>query len=465
MVMRISLVSAAVCLLVAASGPAAAKVAKDQADRLLQPNGDLTPLGAEKAGNKDGKIPAWVAGLTEAPPDWKGPGTRLVDPFPEDKPLFTITAQNLAQYKQLISPGQNALFVKYPKTYKMNVYQTRRTAGAPKFVYEATHKNALNATLGSNGEAVVNGITGIPFPLPQNGQEVMWNHKLRYRGQGGRRINVQAAVTESGSYNLSKLREDFRIAYSGRNIQPEDLKNVSIYFLQVVTDPPRLAGTITLVHETMDQVKEPRRAWQYNPGQRRLRRAPQVGYDNPGTASDGLRTNDQFDGFNGAMDRYTWKLVGKREMIVPYNDYRLASDKVKYKDILQPAHINQELSRYELHRVWVIESQLKPGTSHVYKRRTFYVDEDSWSIVVADCYDKRDQLWRVQESHPVAVYDPGQVTQEASGAVGPAMEVVYDLNSRRYLAMSMSNEEPNGYEKVWPDYYFDPANVSKLVTK
>ncbi len=347
----------------------------------------------------------------------------------------------------------------------MNVYKTRRTGGAPKFIYEATYRNATAAELGSNGEAVNNGITGIPFPIPQNGQEVIWNHKLRYRGQGGRRTNVQAAVTDTGAYNLSKLREDFKIAYSQPGIRPEDLKNVSVYFLQVVTDPPRLAGTITMVHETMDQVKEPRRAWQYSPGQRRLRRAPNVGYDNPGTASDGLRTNDQFDGFNGALDRYTWKLLGKKDIYIPYNDYRLGSDQVKYKDILQPAHINKDLARYELHRVWVVDSTLRPGTSHIYKRRTFYVDEDSWSIVAADCYDKRDQLWRVQETHSLAVYDPGQVTKEASGTIGPVMEVVHDLNSRRYLAMSMNNEEPQGYEHVWPVSYFDPANVSKQVTK
>ena len=453
----------AACIVVL-SGPVLGKVPADQADRLL-PTGDLTPLGAEKAGNAKGVIPGWTGGWTQAPPEWKGPGTHLVDPFSADKPLFTITAANYAQHRDKLSAGHVALFQQYPKTYKMDVYGTRRTAGAPKFVYEATHRNALLASLEGGGEAVANGITGIPFPIPQIGHEVLWNHKLRYRGQGGRRVNVQAAVTESGSYNLSKLREDYRIQYSSRGIKPEDLNNVSIYFLQMVTSPPRLAGTITLVHETMDQVKEPRRAWQYNPGQRRLRRAPNVGYDNPGTASDGLRTNDQFDGFNGAMDRYTWKLVGKRELYIPYNSYRIASDKVKYTDILQPSHINQDLARYELHRVWVVEANLKPGTNHIYKRRTFFVDEDSWQIVVVDCYDKRDQLWRAQESHSLAVYDPGAVTKEASGAIGPAMEVVYDLTSRRYLAMSMGNEEPVGYEHIWPGSYFDPANVSKLVTK
>ncbi|MBI3171233.1 MAG: DUF1329 domain-containing protein, partial [Hydrocarboniphaga effusa] len=338
---------------VAISAPVLGKVPKDQADRLLG-NGDLTPLGGEKAGNKAGTIPVWTGGYTTAPPGWKGVGTRMPDPFPEDQPLFTITNENLAQYRDKLSVGQTALFRQYPKTYKMNVYQTRRTSGAPKFVYEATYKNALNATLGSNGEAVVNGITGIPFPIPQNGHEVIWNHKLRFRAQGVQHVHVQAAVTDSGSYNVSKLKEDITIRYGTPGIKPEDLKNVSIFFLQVVTAPPRLAGTITLVHETIDQVLEPRRAWQYNPGQRRLRRAPNVGYDNPGTASDGLRTNDQYDSFNGAMDRYTWKLLGKNEMYIPYNDYRLNSDTLKYKDILQVGHINKDIPRYELHRVWVV---------------------------------------------------------------------------------------------------------------
>ena len=451
-------------LLLAISTTAFAKVAKDQADRLLQPNGDLTPMGAEKGANKAGTIPAWTGGWTQAPADWAGPGHRATDPFPQDAPKFTITAENVAQYKASLTTGQLALFAMYPN-YKLTVFATRRPAGAPKFVYEATYKNALEGSLERNGEAVVNAVTGIPFPIPGSGLEAIWNHKLRYRGQGGRRINVQAAVTESGSYTLSKLREDFRISYSAKNIKPADLNNVGVYFLQLVTAPPRLAGSITLVHETMDQVAEPRRAWQYNPGQRRLRRAPQVGYDNPGTASDGLRTNDQFDGYNGAMDRYTWKLAGKREVYVPYNDYRLASAKVKYADILQPLHINQDLPRYELHRVWVVESNLKPGTSHIYARRTFYIDEDSWTILAVDCYDKRGQLWRVQESHTLAVYDPGQVTQEASGAIGPAMEAIYDLNSRRYLAMSMNNEEVDTVEKLFAPDYFDPANVAKQVVK
>jgi len=432
--------------------PLSAKVPPQEAQRLKS---DLTPVGAEKAANADGSIPAWDGGLTQPPPCFQ-PGKRYCDPFPEDKPAYTITAQNAAQYQDKLSVGQLAMLKKFP-TYKINVYPTRRTAASPQHVYDATYQNALNAELGGNGEALMNAIIGIPFPIPKTGHEPIWNHKVRYRGESVRRWNNQFAMTTAGTYNHVKIREDVLFPYNMKGATPEGLNNVIIYFLQVVESPPRLAGTITLVHETMDQVKEPRRAWQYNPGQRRLRRAPNVGYDNPGTGADGLRTNDQTDTFNGAMDRYDWKLVGKKEMIVPYNDYVLHSDRYKYKDLFQKGHINQDLARYELHRVWVVDSTTRPGTSHIYKRRTFYVDEDSWAILLVDVYDRRDQLWRFQEAFTGMAYD--------KPFLAPVGETVYDLQSGRYLAQAFNNEDPENEEKEFAPSYFDPGNVTRQVTK
>ena len=193
-----------------------------------------------------------------------------------------------------------------------------------------------------------------------------------------------------------------------------------------------MAGSLLVVHETIDQVKEPRRAWTYNVGQRRVRRAPNVAYDNPGTAADGLRTSDQLDMYNGAPDRYDWKLVGKKELLIPYNSYKLHSDEVKIKDILTPLHINQDLARYELHRCWVVEATLKDGTRHVYAKRTFYIDEDSWQIQVADQYDGRGQLWRVSEGHSINYYD--ELT------FWTTLELHMDLFSGRYNAGGIDNE-------------------------
>jgi len=440
-------------LAVGAASPALAKVSADEAAKLKT---TLTPVGAERGANKDGSIPKWEGGLTKAPSCFK-PGGWYCDPFPSDKPKFTITKANLDQYKGQLTDGQKALFAKYGDTYKMNVYQTRRTGAFPDFVYEATAKNALTAEAGNGGEALNGAVVGIPFPIPKTGNEPIWNHKFRYRGVGIDRWNVQAAVTTSGDANITKIREQVKFLYDTKGITPEKLNNVGIYFMQTVTAPPRLAGTITLVHETMDQVKEPRRAWQYNPGQRRLRRAPNVGYDNPGTGADGLRTNDQTDTFNGATDRYTWKIVGKKEMFMPYNSYGLHSDKVKYKDIIKKSHINQDLPRYELHRIWVVEANVKAGTTHIYKKRVFFIDEDTWQIVAVDNYDSRLTLWRVQETHTVMAYD--------KPFANPVLESVIGLQSGRYLVQAMNNEEPENVEKDYDVAFFDPANVSKQASK
>jgi hypothetical protein len=448
------LVRAALVAAVFSAGPLHAKVPQAEADKLKK---ELTPTGAERAANRDGSIPAWTGGMAKAPDCYKGAGTRYCDPYPADKPKFTITAQNAQQYAARLSVGQLAMFQKYPQTYKMNVFETRRTFANPQNVYDATMKNAVNAELGGNGEALNNAIMGVPFPIPKTGHEPIWNHKTRFRGASVQRWNNQFAVTTAGSYNQVKIREDVMLPYSQPGATPTSINNVLIYFLQIVTAPARLAGTITLVHETADQIREPRRAWQYNPGQRRLRRAPNVGYDNPGTAADGLRTNDQTDSFNGAMDRYTWKIVGKKEVYIPYNSYVIHSDKYKYADIMKKGHINQDLARYELHRVWVVDSVTKPGTTHIYKRRTFYLDEDSWQIVLVDIYDRRDQLWRWQEAHTV-------MSQDVI-AISPIGETIYDLQSLRYLSQAFNNEDPENIVKDFDEEYFAPANVSKQVIK
>jgi len=432
------------------SGPALAKVDAAKAEALKS---TLTPLGGEKAANKDGSIPAWDGGLTKAPAGFGGTGKRYVDPFPGDKPKFTITKANLDQYKDKLTPGQLAMFNKYP-SYKMNVYETRRTFANPQYIYDAAFKNATTGELKGNGETLVGAITGTPFPIPNVGHEVIWNHKLRFQDTSKTRWNNQFAVTTAGDYNLVKIKEDAKFPYNYPNVTLESLNNVGIYFLQITTAPARLAGTILLVHETMDQIKEARRAWQYNPGQKRLRRAPNVGYDNPGTASDGLRTNDQLDIFNGAMDRYDWKLVGKKEMYIAYNSFLINAPLIKYKDIIRPGHINQNLSRYELHRVWIVEATLRDGLRHQFKKRRFYVDEDSWAVAVVDCYDNRDQLWKVQEAQLLTVPFVPTVTG--------IPEIIYDLQSGRYFVTALQNEDRISDFKIdFEDKHFAPNGLAR----
>ena len=434
---KIAAIAAAAIALTPAGLSHAAVTAQEAARRGV----DLTPLGGEKAGNAAGTIPAWDGGLSSPAkagfPTFASPG-RAPDPFPNDKPLFKITAANMTQYADRLTEGDKAMLHQYKDTFFMNVYPTRRTAAAPQRVYDATKRIATTAQLATGGDGVTGAAEGIPFPIPKQGIEAFWNHVLRYRADIAQRESGQAAVLQSGSYNMVKFHDEFYVAYSLPNAKEADLNNVILYFIQETVAPARLAGEILLVHETLDQSKENRRAWIYNPGQRRVRRAPNVAFDNPGTAADGLRTADQFDMYNGSPERYEWKLVGKKELFVPYNAYKLHQAKVKPDEVIRPLHINQDLARYELHRVWVVESTLKPGQRHIYKRRTLYLDEDSWQIVAVDCYDSRDQLWRVQEGHGINYYNVP--------TFWTTMEVTYDLQSRRYLALGFEEHADRSYD-------------------
>ena len=433
---------AAIGLMLAAGSAARAELTAEQVARLGQ---ELTPLGAEQAGNAAGTIPEWTGGITSPPETYK-PGKHYVDPFADDEILFTISATNMGEHADKLTPGHQAMLGTYA-SFKMNVYPTRRSASYPQRIYDMTRKVAATAKLAPQGYGVTGAVNGIPFPIPQSGVEVIWNHLLRYRGDVASRTIAQAAPTRSGKYTLVQFEDEFNVIYTQAGMTEASLNNKILMFKQKVVAPARLAGGILLVHETLNQVKEHRAAWLYNPGQRRVRRAPNVAYDNPGTASDGMRTSDQFDMFNGAVDRYDWKLMGKKEIYVPYNSYLLDSDRLKYKDILTPLHINPEYPRYELHRVWIVDATLKEGKRHIYKRRTFYVDEDSWQILLVDQYDNRDQLWRVSEGHVINFYNVP--------TLWTALEVHTDLQAGRYLALGLDNQYPTykfGIKRSPADY-------------
>ncbi len=418
------------------AGSVLAAVSAEEAAKL---GTSLTPLGAQMEGNAAGTIPAWTGGLAANAGQVDARGF-LSDPFAGEQPLFTITAQNLAQYRDQLSAGQLAMFQRYPESYRMAVYPTHRSTAVPDAIYAAAKTSALNTGLMPGGNGLTNFTDSryYAFPIPQNGLEVVWNHITRYRGGNLRRSIVQASPQTNGAYTLVHFEDEVAFPDNMPDVDPAKAENALLFFKQRVTAPSRLAGNVLLVHDSLDQVAEPRMAWLYNAGQRRVRRAPQVAYDGPGTASDGLRTSDNFDMFNGAPDRYDWKLVGKRELFIPYNNYRVASPQVKYADILKAGHVNQDLLRYELHRVWEVEATLKSGERNIYAKRRFYVDEDSWQIALSEHYDGRGQLWRVGEAMLMQQY--------AQKVPVYAFEALYDIIAGRYLAIGMANEEKRSIE-------------------
>ncbi|MDO9453063.1 MAG: DUF1329 domain-containing protein [Stagnimonas sp.] len=436
------LLIAAFGLLLSAS--AAAKVSSDEAAKL---GTTLTPMGAEKAGNKAGTIPAWEGGLVQENLP------RGANPFAADKPLYTISASNLKQYDDLLTEGQKQLFRTFPE-YKMPVYPTRRSASYPQWFLDATQKNATAVELTNSGYGFSGAAQGYPFPIPKNGTEVMWNHIMRYSTKGLKGYGVVIPTQADGSWAPERNYIELTYIYNNPKTTLATLDNQNLYLMVKTLSPPNKAGTADLVRVPIDRIAEQTGVWEFNPALQRVRRIGEVGYDNP--LFDGLMTHDQLDMFNGPLDRYTIKLVGKKEVLMPYNSYKLYDPKLKYKEIIQKGHINQDLTRYELHRAWVIEAEVKQGFNHRYQKRTFYLDEDSWIVHLQDMYDERGQFWRTAESHSINFANVPVVVN--------GVQVHYDLQSRRYVAINLTNEEPRLVEYDWEKdpKYFTPQQLQKF---
>ncbi len=456
-------IAVAAALLLSIFGTAQAGVSPQEAAQLGK---SLTPVGAEAAGNAAGTIPAWdgvkrfrpeqlrltyqdLQAMREKQPQAM---TGAIGPMgAADKPSFVITRANLAQHAKNLSAGHQALFARYPD-YRMPVYPGVRAAFLPKAVDAASLENAVKASL-EGTDKVTGARLGVPFPIPKSGAEAIWNHKLKYRGAAVRRFNNEVIVAQDGSFQLARIVEDVKLKY-GDPQAPSPIENgLILYYLQEVLSPKRIAGQLLLVHETTDQTDGGRNAWIFNPGLGRTRRAPNVGYDNPKASADGLMFNDQTDMYNGALDRYTWKLLGKREMYIAYNSTAIIAPNATYERLIKKGHVNPDFTRYELHRVWVVEAVLKPGVRHSFRKRVFYLDEDSWSIAMVDCYDDREQLWRFQEAH-LTTFPFVQVTTGSP-------EVHHDLQSGRYfVTASFAGDDYPDFSVNFEDNYFRPQTLA-----
>jgi hypothetical protein len=437
-------------ILVLGAATAVAEVSTEEAQKL---KGELTAIGAEKAGNAEGTIPAWTGEGVEVPAGWGGDGSHLPDPFPEDKPLFVITAQNMDQYADKLTDGQKGLFKTFADTFNMPVYKTRRVAIYPDWLVENTFKAATTVVLEEGGNGVIGAKAAIPFPIPQNGTEAVWNHLLRYRGVFMKVNKPQFVPDAAGRYVEDNVLFENYFPYYDADSPNEKMLGL-MRVLQ--TKPARVAGDTYLINDSMNPYKNPRNAWRYFAGQRRVRRAPVLAYDTPIPPSKGIRTFDSHDLFYGSPDRYEWTLVGKKEIYIPYNAYRLGNPDLKLSDVLHKGHVNPEHTRYELHRVWVVEGKLKEGNRHIYPRRVMYLDEDSWSAVIADMYDERGNIWRIAMGHLVLFWDVPTMFYQT--------EVHHDLTSRLYNATSILNNSPKGFAFKMPKpglAHFSPSALRR----
>ncbi|MEY8205960.1 MAG: DUF1329 domain-containing protein, partial [Bermanella sp.] len=378
----------------------------------------------------DGTIPEWTGGIRGALPGWPNAKNDRPNPYANDKVLFTISAANMAQYADKLTDGTKAMFKAYPDSFKMNVYPSRRTAAYPDSLYEAIAKNATTAELVNDGNAVKGVWGAIPFPIPANGNEAIWNHLLRYQGS-----YREATITENVIYDNNQRLDwvaDAQIhnPFYDAKASDKDRQRGTIFKLALtVTSPVRDAGEGYLAIDQLDMAANPRKAWTYDPGERRVRRAPNLAFDTPDRP---INVIDDYELFSGSPERYNWKLVGKKEIYVPYNNNQINSPSLALADLTQPGYLDSDVIRYELHRVWVVEATVKEGERHLYSKRVNYIDEDSWGIIASDKYDGNGSLWRVGFSYPVVAAE--------IPLTGPGMFTQVDLKKGGYYMINGSND-------------------------
>jgi len=424
--------------------------ATDKSDRILT---STTAMGATKKGNADASIPDWQGGIISPPKAYRK-GEHHIDPFKNDAVLYTINKSNFRQHEKNMTAGQIAMIMQNTN-YQIPVYPSRRCASFPQAIYDANKTNIEEVKISKDGNAITNYRLGIPFPKPKLGEEFIWNHILRYRGAGGIRHLTQSIFSPSSKTLVTKFENN--IIFTNDALQSPS-NNTLFKLRRSVTYPSISAGRISLIHEPINRAHQARNIWTYSPSHRRVRRTPNIGYDYPAFATQGLMTSDQLDMFNGALDRYHWKLIGKKEIIVPYNTYKLHKKSIKHKNLVADGHIAAKYLRYELHRTWVIESTLKPGNSHYYRKRTFYIDEDSWQIVAVDIYDENLNIWRVSEAHTINFYEIPMI--------GVTLESHYDLKTKQLLLYGLDHQKGLAdYSNTDNPNYFSPSSLRRQTNR
>lgn len=438
--------------------PLAAKVSEEEAAQL---GTSLTEVGANPAANADGSIPAFTGSMRGLPEglEYAGPGSPYPDPYASDPILFSISAANHADHEAFLSPGLKAMFEIYPETFRVDVYPTHRDGAYSEAFINKLKYNAVNAQL-YNGEDGIKGFTGsVAFPIPKTGAEVLWNSRTSgpFHTLTGTYSDIAVFSNGARSVRKSTIMSEYPYANPENQVGLVE-KDLGVWAANVMTnvhEPVRDKGTITSIYEPYDYVTHAREAWRYLPGSRRVRRAPTVGYDTP-DGPGGFITVDDTLGFNGAMDRFSWTLLGKKELYVPFHNYSFDQQGLDYDELLTPYHVNPDYIRYEKRRVWVVEANLIEGKRHLYGKRRFYIEEDSWNIVMTENYDGRGELWKVVLINSLYEYN-------TQGYVNRAM-MFHELRAGGYITIRLVNdsEQMNYMAPAKGQNYYSPTNVRKL---
>jgi len=404
---------------------AVAAVTPEQAAHLGQ---DLTPIGAERAGNQDGSIPAYEGGETPLPGWSWGKVRSQYSNFKDEKPLFSIDASNVSRYAEHLTEAQIVALQTVPG-YRMDVYPSHRTCNIDPVYAERSRQNATEARIGADGWSLEHARTaGVPFPIPQSGVQALYNSRFRPQGigyvfdKGTTMISPRPGSREFTAYAwhlvtyLSSQRADKASVESDGAIE--------FYVHYAFAEPAAMRGQafigISYVNKSLE-------SYYYFPGQRRVRRMPNYVFDAPVVGFENQYLNDEQLMLWSTLDRFEYRLLGKKEIYIENNALRMLDFDASPAQVFGKSFVDPAYRRFELHRVWVVDAKLKPGTNHLVPHRVYYLDEDSWSIAAVTEYDQKGRIWKLLESSLIPIWELG-------GSCGYMAYTIWDLLGGRYVA-------------------------------
>jgi hypothetical protein len=396
-------------------------------------------------------------GLSATPAGWSQGQVRAdFWKYKDEKPVATITASNVAQYADKLSPGQLELFKSNP-SYEMVIYPTHRDCGFPDWINQNTTANKSKAKLDASGNYLADAVLpGVVFPDPKNGAEAMWNFQTRYTGIGDLvQWRTYVSPSSGGSDPIITMSAGGQYTPWGKKGQasPAQVNELQSGNVLKIISPAALAGQAGVFRNYFSNKEQ--EGYYYFPGQRRVRRMPSYSYDAPQIGYENQYTVDEVYVFYGAIDRYNWKLAGKKELYVPYNDFGMYKFKDDFKKVMSNKGIDPQYRRYELHEVYVVEGTLKSDVRHISAKKVFYFDPDSWNILSGEDYDAQGKLFKYREAYSIPTWDLGGVCTAL-----PTYQ--FNFQSGRYVADNLLfgltddvryYESPEGHPEFTDEYY------------
>jgi hypothetical protein len=373
---------------------------------LAQSSPQFTVSGAERSGNADGRIPKSPERTDQPLPGWKpGASREQFSLYAKEIPLQIIAQNNVNQFEKMLSPGAIALLKSKPG-YTMPVYPTHRSCGLPALVAENTLRFQGKAHIARNGWSIEDAtLPSIPFPHPRTGSEALWNFLVQYQGLGVEWSNGKSYLSPRSSdadpITYSWHARTYYPWAEGKSVPVGDMKAATTISYR---SPAAMSGQAVLQRFYFDK---PAESYYYFPGQRRMRRMANYAYDAPLIGFEKTYPSDAGSVFNGNPDRFEWVLKGKRELYVPYNALNITDKDAQGESIFGNKFISAKVRRYELHRVWVIEGNLRPGMRHSTPHKVIYLDEDSWSAVAGEDYDADGAIVRYKEAAAIPIWELG----------------------------------------------------------